>query len=290
MKIINLGSLNIDYVYKVDHLVLPGETLSSDNMQIYPGGKGLNQSIAIARAGGEVMHAGMYSEEGSFLYTILKDNNVDVSVLKKMDTSNGHAIIEVDKHGENSIILFSGTNELIDEDYIDSVFENVQSDEIVLFQNEISSIAYAMRKTKEAGCKIAFNPAPMNDKVFQYPLKLVDILVVNLTEGKMLSGENEPADILSSLNTKYPNAKIILTLGNSGSWFSYKDEKFHIEASNVDKVIDTTAAGDTFIGYYLANVSNVMQDKKALEIASYAAAICVTRNGAAVSIPSVKEL
>lgn len=290
MEVLNFGSLNIDYVYSVDHFVSPGETLSADNMQIYPGGKGLNQSIAIARAGGNVIHAGIYGRGGVFLRNILQDNDINTSNLNKLDVPNGHAIIQVDKYGENSILLYGGTNEMIDEGFIDNILDNAVGDEIVLFQNEISSIAYAMKKAKELGCKIAFNPAPMNKKVLEYPLSLVDILVVNQTEGEALSGQKQPNAILERLKHAYPQTKIILTLGADGSWFTYNETTFHIPSYKVERVVDTTAAGDTFIGYYLANISNGIDDIQALKYASKAAAICVTREGAAVSIPYNKEL
>ena len=290
MKIINFGSLNIDYVYSVDHLFLPGETLASQDMQIFPGGKGLNQSIAIARGGGKVVHAGIYSEEGTFLYEILKKNNVDVSKIKMVNATNGHAIIEVNKQGENAIILFGGTNKLVGKSFVDSVFDNIESDSIILIQNEISSIGYIMEKAYEAKCKIVFNPAPMNISVFDYPLDLVDTFIVNLTEGQMMSGEKEPDQILNILGSKYPNAKIILTLGVSGSCYVYKNENFFIKASKVDKVVDTTAAGDTFIGYYLAGITDGDSVIKSLENASMAAAKCVESKGASVSIPFAFEI
>ena len=290
MRIVNFGSLNIDYVYSVDHFVQPGETLSADIMQIYPGGKGLNQSIAVARAGGDIHHAGRYGADGTFLMELLKENGVDTNCLEKMDASNGHAIIQVDQHGENSILLYGGTNEMVDEAFIDRTIESVQSDDIVLFQNEVSSIGYAMKKAKEKGCKIALNPAPMNQKVLGYPLELVDILVVNETEGEALSGEKEVDAILNALKKAYPHTKVILTLGSKGAWFAFGDERFFVKACKVDKVVDTTAAGDTFIGYYLACISKGVDDKEALETATKAAAITVSRKGAAVSVPTMDEL
>ena len=290
MKIINFGSLNIDYVYSAENIVKKGETIASYSLEQFPGGKGLNQSIAIARAGGRATHAGMYSHEGQFLHDILLSSGVDVSKLKKMNAANGHAIIQVDSVGENSIVLFAGTNDMIDEEYIDTVLSGVTGDEIILFQNETSGIAIAMKKAKELGCKIAINPAPMNKKVMDYPLDLVDIFVVNLTEGQRLSSQIKPSKILDALCEKYPKAKVILTLGSKGSWYSKGEEKFFIKANKVRNVVDTTAAGDTFIGYYLANISTGMSDHKALLIATQAAAICITRKGAAVSIPHSDEL
>lgn len=289
MRIINFGSLNIDFVYKVDSFVKPGETISSISMEKFAGGKGLNQSIAISRAGGNVVHAGFFGSEGVFLRDMLKGSGVDISLLTVANVTNGHAIIQVDNRGENSIVLFAGTNGMIDEKYIDEVLKNATSEELVIFQNETSSIDYAMQKCKQKGCKIAFNPAPMNKKVLSYPLELVDIFIVNFTEGQLLSGENESQEILDALAKKFPDAKIILTLGSDGSWFSHRDERFHINAFKVKNVVDTTAAGDTFIGYYLSNM-NRMGDKGALEIASKAASVSIGRMGAAVSIPKIADL
>lgn len=288
--IINFGSLNIDYVYLVDHFVQPGETLQTENMSIYPGGKGLNQSIAIARAGGNVLHAGKYGEGGQFLYELLKYNGVDVSYLDRTNKSNGHAIIQVDRHGENSILLYRGTNGEIDKKYINRVFKEMQGDEIILFQNENSLVEYAIKQAKEKGCKIIFNPAPMNDDVLKYPLELVDILIVNQTEGKMLSGKQDPNDILQILKYKYPKAKIILTLGGDGAWFCDKENCYHIRSYKAEKVVDTTAAGDTFIGYYLAYIDSGIDDKRALTTAAKAAAIAISRKGAATSIPTHNEI
>jgi len=101
MKIINMGSLNVDYVYRTESIVKPGETISSRSLETFAGGKGLNQSIAIAKAGGQVVHAGFYGQDGDFLYKTLKDNGVNVSLLEKSDSPNGHAIIQVDDQGEN---------------------------------------------------------------------------------------------------------------------------------------------------------------------------------------------
>ena len=119
MKIYNLGSLNIDYVYQVDHFVAPGETLSSDRMHIFPGGKGLNQSIALARAGVQVIHGALVGDGGEFLLETMAASGVDVSRIKKVSGSCGHAIIQVDKSGQNCILLFSGTNYGLDRVYIE---------------------------------------------------------------------------------------------------------------------------------------------------------------------------
>lgn len=285
MKVINFGSLNIDYVYKLNHIVKPGETISSMKMRKHAGGKGLNQSLAIARAGGEVVHAGFYGIGGEFLFEILKKDGVDVSYLEKKDELNGHAIIQVEKTGENAIVLYEGTNGKINKKYIDKVLDNVVGNEYILFQNEISEISYAMREAKKKGCSIVLNPAPMNQKVFEYPMELVDILIVNKTEGQMLAGKEKEEQILDYFVLKYPKTKVILTLGDKGAWFMKGIKRFHVKAKKIKRIIDTTAAGDTFIGYYLTFLGKGYNDKQALEIAAKASSICIGIEGASSSIP-----
>ena len=288
--IVNFGSLNIDYVYAVDHLVKPGETLSSSKMQIYPGGKGLNQSIAIARAGGQIMHAGIYGRGGEFLFEILKDSGVDISQLTRLNQENGHAIIQVDADAENAILLHGGTNEMVDEAYVDAIMSRVDDSAIVLMQNETTSVGYMMKQAKAKGCTVAFNPAPMNAKALDYPLEYVDVLILNETEGEGLSGEHNTEDILNKLQSQYPKMKIILTLGSQGAWLARGGKKAFVPACKAHNVVDTTAAGDTFIGYYLACLDEGQGDIEAMMMAAKAAAITVTKAGAAVSIPRLADV
>ena len=123
MKILNFGSCNIDYVYSMDHIVRVGETQSTYQLEIFPGGKGLNQSIAIARAGASVYHAGCIGSDGEMLTELLTKSGVNVSYVRTVDAKNGHAIIQVSAKGENSIFLYGGSNEMISESFIDFVLE-----------------------------------------------------------------------------------------------------------------------------------------------------------------------
>jgi ribokinase len=259
-------------------------------MQVFPGGKGLNQSIAIARAGGEVMHCGLYSNEGEFLKELLEESGAGVSFLKKTGAANGHAIIQVDTNGENCILLYGGTNLMLGEKYIDDVLAGIKGQAIALFQNETSSIGYAMGKAKEKGLKVAINPAPMNEKVDAYPLESADYLFLNRDEGQKLSGAGEPEAVITALRDKYPGAQIILTLGDKGAWFAGKEETFFTQAVKVEKVVDTTAAGDTFVGYFLALCDKGFSNREAMQLAAKAAALCVSHKGAAVSIPEFQSL
>ena len=132
MRILNFGSCNIDYVYTVEHIVVPGETVSSSKLELFAGGKGLNQSIAAARAGAKVFHAGCLGNDGGMLKEVLVDSGVDISNVTELDTKNGHAIIQVSSQGENSIFLYPGSNALVTKEIIDSVLKKFGKDDILL--------------------------------------------------------------------------------------------------------------------------------------------------------------
>lgn len=289
MKVINFGSLNYDHVYKMDHFVRPKETTSSLSYSRGFGGKGLNQSIALAKAGVEVYHAGRVGKDGQDFIDYLNRYGVDTSYLVKDDeAATGHAIIEV-CNGENCIILHGGANQMVSEEQIDETLKNFGSGDVLLIQNEISSMSYLIRKAHEAGLKIVFNTAPMNDLVFTYPLDLVDTFVVNEIEGAGLAKvESENIeDIIDGL--KKLDKEIVLTVGADGSYYIKGETVVHQNAYMV-KAVDTTAAGDTFTGFFLAALLMGREVKEALDIAAKASSITVQGEGAAQSIPSIKEV
>ena len=182
MNILNFGSLNIDLVYQVEHIARPGETISSSAHQVFAGGKGANQSAALARAGARVFHAGQVGPEGQWLVDKLAELGVDVQHIRVGDVPTGHAIIQVDRHGQNSIVLFAGANAQIDRGAIDTALSHFDQVDILLLQNEINDIAYIITSASERGLTICLNPAPFGPEVCAYPLKLVDLLIVNETE------------------------------------------------------------------------------------------------------------
>lgn len=289
MKIYNLGSLNIDYVYSVDHFVRAGETLSSAAMQTFPGGKGLNQSIALARAGAQVIHGGAAGGDGAFLLGIMRESGVDVSRIKRTDTPTGHAIIQVDKAGQNCILLFAGANHEIDREYIESFLSDAESGDILLLQNEISALDVIFEVAHGKGVDIAFNPSPFSDSLLDLPLEYVKYWFCNEIEGASLFGAGTPTEIAESFIKKYPDANLILTLGGEGSIFKNIDKYVEHPIYPV-KVVDTTAAGDTFTGYFIASVAEGKAPGAALDISSVASSVTVSRMGAAVSIPYANEI
>ena len=291
MKILNFGSLNIDYVYTVDHFVKKGETISSPALNIFSGGKGLNQSIALKRAGADVYHAGAIGKDGLFLEELLNDTKINTEFLFKLENvRTGNAIIQNDKYGDNCIILYSGANGAITKDMVDSVLSNFSKGDFIILQNEISELSYIVEKAHKIGIKIILNPSPINKNIFEINPEYIDYLILNEIEGKVLSeGFTDNIDILKSLAKKFKNAHIILTLGENGSIYSYKDTLIKQDIYKVN-VVDTTAAGDTFVGYYIASMLNGMSVKSSLDFASKASAISVTKKGAANSIPNKDDV
>jgi len=285
MKILNFGSINIDYVYSLSHFVQPGETVASKSFQTFIGGKGCNQSVAIAKAGVEVFHAGNISESGLFIKKQLEEWNVNTQFIHIVKEATGHAIIQVNDDGENAIIIHGGANRTISETQIEVTLAHFKKGDFVILQNEINNIAPIIAKAKEKEMTIFFNPAPMTTAVHDYPLNLVDYFIVNETEGQQLTGEKDIKSIIHKMKTTYPNAGIIMTLGKKGVIYTKADVWIEQPAFEVD-VVDTTGAGDTFIGYFVANLSQEKTIESALKIASRAASITVTRKGGAVSIPT----
>ena len=289
IKILNFGSCNIDYVYSMDHIVRVGETQSTYQLEIFPGGKGLNQSIAIARAGAAVHHAGCVGCDGDMLLELLTQSGVDVSYIRRVAEKNGHAIIQVSTEGDNSIFLHGGSNEMIDEPFVDSVLEGFDGGDILLLQNEISNVPYIVEKAYEKHMCIILNPSPWNEKARKIDFGMLSYIIVNEVEAQEISGCQIPEEALAFFKERYPDLKVILTLGDKGSIYLDREHTIRQSAFITD-VVDTTAAGDTFTGYFVAGVASGVDCADALRDASAAAAISVSRNGAAPSIPWKREV
>lgn len=289
MRIYNLGSLNIDYVYRVSHFVTAGETLPSEDLQIFPGGKGLNQSIALARAGAQVIHGVAVGDNGEFLLETLAASQVDVSRIRRVSGSCGHAIIQVDTRGQNCILLFAGTNHLVDRAYAEDFLRDAQPGDILLLQNEVSGLADIFEIAHEKGVRIAFNPSPYHENLKKLPLCYVTWWFCNEVEGEALFGSGDPAVMAECFRQQYPHSNLVLTLGSRGSRYISAESSVTQPIYPVETV-DTTAAGDTFTGYFLASVTAGKTVKEAMDRAAKAASITVSRIGASDSIPWADEL
>lgn len=289
MRVLNIGSLNLDYVYRVPHFVRPGESLAAEERFIACGGKGLNQSVAMARAGLDVYHAGIVGYDGQMLSDTLARAGVDTGRIEKLDMPSGHTVIQVDPSGQNCIIIFGGTNKMFTEASIEQALYGFGNGDILLLQNEVNHVGEMMRHAKQKGMRIAFNPSPFDMSVRDLPLETVDWLIVNETEGRLLSGEEDIDAVIPSLARRYPHMKLLLTLGEEGSVY-FDGEKIYRQSAVKTDAVDTTGAGDTFLGFFLYGAANGLPAAETLRRASVAAAIAVSRKGAADSIPTAEEV
>ncbi len=290
MKILNFGSLNIDHVYHVPHMVRPGETLSSFDLNHFAGGKGANQSVALAKAGLDVWHAGKIGQEGRWLTDLLEKNGVHTEYVETYEGPTGHTIIQVTPEGQNSIILFGGGNQSITHEEVNRTLTAFSEGDYLVLQNEINLMPYILNAAREKGLVICLNPAPFDRDILSWPLDVVDLLVVNEIEAQELAGfEGSFQEVLDQLIKKYPDMEILMTVGKEGAYYGSGEERIHVPIFDAP-VVDTTAAGDTFFGYFLASRIKGMSVRQSMERATRASAITVSRPGAMDSIPMAYEL
>lgn len=293
MKVLCFGSLNIDYTYSVDHFVTKGETLASKGLEVFTGGKGLNQSIALAKAGVEVYHAGAVGTDGMVLLKTMEDVGVHtdyVSVLNHIRT--GNAIIQRDAGGDNCILLYGGANQSISKRQVDSVLSNFAAGDYIVLQNEINELAYIIEHAHKKSMTVVLNPSPMNDRIRQLPLQYVDIFMLNEVEAVQIlenGSDLKKSELAKMLLQNFPRATIVLTLGGEGSICMNQESTFLQKPYRV-AVADTTAAGDTFTGFFIGALLQGKTQCEAMDDASAAAAIACSKVGAAPSIPTVKEV
>ncbi len=284
MKILNFGSLNLDHVYHVAQIVAPGQTVDSLQVCHFPGGKGLNQTLALARAGVPLYHAGMIGSDGLGLKELLEQDHVDCTYLKTVETDTGSAFIQVDANGQNSIVLSKGANGANTHAFCDEVLAEFGAGDMLLLQNEISCIDYLIEKAAQKQMQVVLNPSPINQAVLACDLKKISVFILNEDEGMQISGKSAPEDILAAMAAQYPQAQVVLTLGSKGAVYQGNGQTVWQNAFSV-KAVDTTAAGDTFTGYLLAGMIRGLPMPDCLLLASKAAALAVTVQGAASSIP-----
>ena len=293
MKALNYGSLNLDYVYAVPHFVQPGETLAAFSRSVKHGGKGLNQSIALARAGADVSHAGCIGAGGGSLKKLLMDNGVQTDGLFEVDEMQGHTVIQVNPQGENCILLYGGSNQCQDPAQVAQTLQRFDAGDWLVLQNEINLLPEIVDQAHARGMTIALNPSPYHEALKAVDFHKLSWLLVNEIKAEQITGHADPEEAWQALHAAYPGLSVLITLGSKGS-MAYRTDGRHVEkyaqyALKV-KAVDTTAAGDTFTGYFIAGLMEGMSLQACMSLANKASAISVTRSGAADSIPWRAEL
>ncbi|MBR2717012.1 MAG: ribokinase [Oscillospiraceae bacterium] len=293
MRVLNFGSLNLDYVYQVDHFVRPGETLSSSSQTVNPGGKGLNQSIALARAGAETWHAGCVGADGGRLRSLLEENGVNTEFLRTVDALQGNAVIQVAPSGENCILLFGGSNQCVTEDQIDGTLAAFGPGDYLVLQNEMNNLPHMVDRAYKRGLQIVLNPSPFDEKLKAVDFGKLSWVLMNEVEAGQLSGSEDPERAWTLLHERFPRLSVLITLGSEGSAaFRVTDSGAETarQAAFPVRAVDTTAAGDTYTGYFIGGLIEDLPLAECMRRASMASAISVTRPGAAPSIPTRDEV
>lgn len=295
-KILVIGSSNTDLIATLNHFPAAGETLEGFSFHQEMGGKGANQALAAHRAGGDVMFITSLGNDtyGQNILRFYKEEGINTSLSRLCDNvPTGIAMIWVDQNGENSIIIIPGANKMLTPEYINSNLVAIEKSDFIVLQMEIpyETVRTVCNIASQLGKKIILNVAPaypINNDI----LKAIDILIVNRSEAETISGEKieeiGEEKIIDKLLMKGAKS-VILTLGSKGCWYRNYRESIRFPAFNVN-VKDTTAAGDTFCGVLVVGISKNKTLEEALEFATAAAALCVTRLGAQPSIPTEKEI
>lgn len=290
-----LGSINMDIVAAVPYMPVNGETISADKFYLGCGGKGSNQAIAIARLGGKVGMIGKVGNDayGEVLLKNLFDNGVDAEYVKRSDIPSGIAMIIVE-NGDNRIILNAGANYSVTQADVDEGLKDAKPGDALIMQLEIpvNIVEYAAGKAKEKAMTVILNPAPAK-QLPQSLLSCVDIICPNESETKILTGIEITDDVTLALAVKkfysMGVGRVVITMGGKGAYVTEGNTITHIPPRKVIPV-DTTGAGDTFIGALTLMLENGEAIEKAGEFASAASSITITREGAAKSIPSLEEV
>lgn len=289
MRVLNIGSMNLDLVYRVDHIVRPGETEASASLNTFLGGKGMNQSVALAKAGVETYQGGMIGEDGQPFLDACAEYGVHADYIRRLPCKSGHAVIQIDKNAQNCILLFGGANQMLTAEYVDEVLAGFDAGDILLLQNEVNMLPYIVEQAYKKGMQIALNPSPYNEKLSAVDLGKISVFLLNEVEGGQITGGKEPDAIIAGMQALFPHARIVLTLGKDGAIYAHGGETY-FQPSFPVRAVDTTAAGDTFTGYFLAGFAEGMRIPEVLKMSAKAAAIAVTRAGAVPSIPYREEV
>lgn len=281
MPLVCIGAINADYIYRVPHLPLPGETLAARDMTRMLGGKGANQSIAAARAGGRVAQVGAVGTDGGWMLDVLTANGISVAGVAQLDGPSGHAIIAVDDAAENNIMLYPGSNHRLNKAQISAALADEAG--FALMQNETNLGTFAAKTAHAAGWRVIYSAAPFHVEPLAEIAPFADTVLLNAVEaGQWVSATGRTVAQIGA-------GRVIVTKGAEGCTLVDETGETHFSAPQV-KAVDTTGAGDTFAGVYAQGVCAGMPVPDAIARAKIAAAIQVTRPGTSDAMPTDAEI
>lgn len=283
MTIFNFGSINIDHVHGVERIARPGETVAARSYVRGLGGKGCNQSVAAAAAGARVVHIGAVGEDGGWTVDRLAAAGVDVSGIARLDEATGHAMIEVDAAGENVIVIWGGANRALTLGHVVAGLSDAEAGDWLLLQNETSLAREAVEYAAARELRVCYSAAPFSAEATAAVIDSCDLVAVNAHEAALLAGH------FGCAVEALPVKALLVTDGANGATWRGPDGEVFVPSFEV-RVVDTTGAGDTFLGYFLAGLDTGAPPSDALTRAAAAAALQVGRPGAADAIPSGEEV
>ena len=285
-RIFNLGSLNLDHVYRVPRFVQPGETMSVDGYERHLGGKGYNHSAAIAKAHGTVVHIGACPTADLAAFQVVPAPTLAWHIEPSAQPA-GHAIIQVDTHGENQILLFPGANRTVTQHHLDTLAAGPDAPEPgdwFLAQNETNLVKEALQWAKSLGLRTAYAAAPFDAEAIEQILPYIDAMALNAVEAQQLQ------DSMGRTIDQLGIDLVVVTKGGDGVSLWHQDRWTDCPAFSVDKIVDTTGAGDCFFGSFLAELAQGQQPSVAIRFAQAAAALSVTQTGASTSYADRSEV
>ena len=296
-KVVVVGSLNMDLVTRASRLPRAGETLIGQSFSTVPGGKGANQAVASARLGAEVAMIGCVGSDayGLQLRDALLVEGIDCQAVSCVDGSSGVALIVVDDSSQNAIVIVAGSNGELTPASLQAADAVLQAADVIVCQLEVplETVGYALKRGRELGKTVILNPAPASGPLPAQWYASIDYLIPNESEATALSGVTvdslDSAKLAAAQLIKAGAAKVIITLSAQGALFSDGNRVEHLAAPNV-KAVDTTAAGDTFVGGFAAALAHGKSEAEAIRFGQVAAALSVTRAGAQPSIPTLHDV
>jgi ribokinase len=297
-NVVIVGSLNMDLVVRAARLPRGGETLAGQSFVTVPGGKGANQAVAAARLGARVAMVGCVGDDayGVQLREALLAEGIDCAAVEtQASQSSGVAMIVVDDQSQNAIVIVAGANGQVSPASIERVDALLAQAQVVICQLEIplATVGEVLKRARALGKTVILNPAPVSAPLPADWYPCIDYLIPNESEASILTGR--PVDSVASAQLAASAllaagvGKVIITLGGEGAWFADAGHSRHFPAARV-QAVDTTAAGDTFVGGFAAALAQGRGETAAIEFGQRAAALSVTRAGAQPSIPHLADV